>query len=110
MVGSGAGAAGVVTTSPDTDASPLWTATAERMMAFESATHIALPTACWAARLPLGRAQVEGNPMSVALSCAVITRTVLPLASHHVNACPAHTAKLCVSTGRMVGPPLWLRV
>jgi hypothetical protein len=39
--------------------------------------------------------------MSVALSRAVIMRTVLPPASHQVRACPAHTVKLCFSTGRM---------
>jgi len=39
--------------------------------------------------------------MSVALSRAVIMCTVLPPASHQVRACPAHTVKLCFSTGRM---------
>jgi|NorSeaMetagenome_1021524.scaffolds.fasta_scaffold79206_2 hypothetical protein len=62
LVGAGEGAAGAVTASPGTDALPFWTAIAESTMAFESATHMALPTARWAARLPLGSAQVEGNP------------------------------------------------
>eukprot|EP00966_Prymnesium_polylepis_P259015 5982508-Prymnesium_polylepis.3 len=65
----------------------------------------ALPTARCAARLPGGRRHVIGKPIRTALSRAVITLVVWPLALHHVSPCEAHTVRACSSTLRMHGPP-----
>ena len=100
------GVGGVATTA----SSPFSTAIAASVIALDSATQTAFPTARCEARLPFGSRHEDGKPIKTELSRAVITRTVCPSGPHHVSAWPAQTVKLCASTVLVVGQPPWLRV
>ena len=68
------GAAGCATGS----GRPVWRQTAACTIARDKGTHMALPTAFCAARLPLGKRHAASNPMSTALSRADMVFTVSP--------------------------------
>ena len=79
-------------------------------IAREMGTHIALPTAFCAARLPLGKRHAASNPMITAESRADMVFTVSPSRVAHVSACEAQMVKLCSSTLRRQGSPSRPRV
>ena len=79
-------------------------------IARDMGTHMALPTAFCAARLPVGKRHASPNPMSTAESRADIVLTVCPSRVAHVRACDAQIVKLCSSTLRRQGSPSRPRV
>ena len=79
-------------------------------IARDMGTHMALPTAFCAARLPFGKRHASPNPMSTAESRADMVFTVFPSRVAHVSACDAQIVKLCSSTLRRQGSPSRPRV
>ena len=80
------------------------------IIARDMGTHMALPTAFCAARLPFGKRHAAPNPMITAESRADIVLTVCPSRVAHVSACDAQIVKLCSSTLRRQGSPSRPRV